>query len=39
MKQLGDKHLASRFTEKSATALRNIELINERETTQSEILY
>lgn len=39
MEQLGDQHLASIFAENSATALRNIELINEVETTQSEIVY
>ena len=39
MEQLGDQHLASIFAANSATALRNIELINEVENTQNEIVY
>jgi response regulator RpfG family c-di-GMP phosphodiesterase len=39
VKQLNDQHLASIFAKNSETALRNIELINEIETTQKEIVY
>lgn len=39
VKQLSDRHLASIFAKNSETALRNIELINEVETTQKEIVY